>query len=74
MTPETFQSINPAKGEFLPQVFTFANAEELESVLQRAHLAKSDFAQSTGAERARLLRTIADEIEALGDVLIQMAM
>lgn len=74
MTPETFQSINPAKGEFLPQVFTFANAEELESVLQRAHLAKSDFAQSTGAERARLLRTIADEIEALGDALIQLAM
>lgn len=70
---ETLQGFNPATGEHLPPVYHSASADEVDHAAQLAHAAFATYSQTTGAQRARFLRRIAENIEALGDELITRA-
>jgi len=70
---KTFRAVNPATDASLDPEFHEASAAEANHALDAAAIAFADFRQRSGAERARLLETIATEIEALGDVLLQRA-
>src|SRR5687768_819964 len=67
------QGFNPATGESLPPVYHPASAAEVDEAAQLAHAAFAIYSQTTGADRARFLRRIAENIEALGDDLISRA-
>jgi 2,5-dioxopentanoate dehydrogenase len=67
------QGVNPATGEDLSPVYHTATAAEVEAAAQLAHAAFAIYSQTTGAERGRFLRQIAENIEALGDELILRA-
>jgi NADP-dependent aldehyde dehydrogenase len=67
------QGFNPATGEKLPPVYHPASAAEVNEAAQLAHAAFAIYSQTTGAERGRFLRRIAENIEALGDDLISRA-
>jgi 2,5-dioxopentanoate dehydrogenase len=69
----TVQGVNPATGESLPPVYYTASAAEIEESAQLAHAAFPSYSQTTGAERGRFLRRIAENIEALGDEVISRA-
>jgi NADP-dependent aldehyde dehydrogenase len=69
----TLQGIDPATGEHLPPIYYAATAEEVNQAAQLAHAAFATYSQTTGAERARFLRRIAENIEALGDDVIMRA-
>jgi alpha-ketoglutaric semialdehyde dehydrogenase len=69
----TLQGFNPATGEALPPVYQTAGAAEVDHAAQLAHAAFEAYSRTTGADRARFLRRIADSIEALGDELITRA-
>ncbi|HET8783604.1 MAG TPA: aldehyde dehydrogenase (NADP(+)), partial [Pyrinomonadaceae bacterium] len=69
----TLQGFNPATGESLAPVYHSASPEEVDEAVQLAHAAFAIYSQTTGAERARFLRRIAENIEALGDELISRA-
>ena len=67
-----FQSLNPSTGEKLPTQFHAATPSELEMAAQKAQAAFLKYRQMSGKEKAGFLEAIADEIEALGDDLINM--
>ena len=69
----TLQGLNPATGEHLPPIYHSASVAEVDRAAQLAHAAFATYSQTTGAERARFLRRIAENIEALGDELITRA-
>ena len=69
----TFQGFNPATGEDLAPLFYSASSNEVHQAAQLADAAFASYSQTTGAERARFLRRIAENIEALGDELIARA-
>lgn len=66
--------VNPATGKEIQPGFALATHDEVDSAVRRAVEAGSRFSSVGGAGRARFLRRIADEIEAVGDELIQRAM
>ncbi|MBL9153809.1 MAG: aldehyde dehydrogenase (NADP(+)) [Verrucomicrobiales bacterium] len=68
----TFQSVNPATGEVLPTVFHEATEAEIDRAMTRAAAAFDAFRKTPVETRARFLEVCADEIEALGDPLLQM--
>jgi len=70
---KVFQSLNPATGEKLPTQFHAATGAELEEAAQKAQAAFLVYRQKSGADKARFLELIADEIEALGEELINIA-
>ncbi len=67
----TFAALAPATGATLAPTCHEASAEELERACAAAGEAFASYRATTGAERARFLRAIADEIEALGDALLE---
>src|SRR5882724_1775795 len=67
----TYSAINPATGEILSPPFHEAAATEVDAALQAAADAFEDYRARPAETRARLLETIAMEIEALGDELLQ---
>ena len=67
----TYQAINPATGEKLAPAFHEASSAEIDGALQAAAVAFEDYRARPDETRARLLETIATEIEALGDELLQ---
>ena len=69
----TLQGFNPATGEDLLPVYHTANATEVDYAAQLAHDAFEAYSRTTGVERARFLRRIADNIEGIGDELIARA-
>ena len=69
----TLQGFNPASGENLSPVYHSASLDEVNEAAQLAHAAFVTYSQATGADRARFLRRIAENIEALGDELIARA-
>ncbi|HET7113312.1 MAG TPA: aldehyde dehydrogenase (NADP(+)) [Pyrinomonadaceae bacterium] len=71
--PVACQGFNPATGEDLLPVYHSASAAEVDQTAQLAHAAFAVYSQTTGSERARFLRRIAENIEALGDELITRA-
>jgi NADP-dependent aldehyde dehydrogenase len=69
----TLHGVNPATGEALEPAYHAASLAEVDSACAMAATAYHSFRQTTGADRAAFLRTIADNIEALGDVLPERA-
>lgn len=68
-----FQGIQAASGEALPQVFVEATADEANEALTKASAAFKVYRNVSDGERAKFLHAIAEEILAIGDVLIQTA-
>lgn len=70
---QTFHAVNPATAQPLEPVFHEATPAEADQALDAAAAAFADYRARPAAERAHLLDTIAAEIEALGDSLLQRA-
>ena len=68
-----FQGANPATGERLETQFHEASSGEIDRALKAAEGAFAVCGSLGAVERAGFLRCIADEIEALGEDLIQCA-
>ncbi len=69
----TFFSLDPLSGERLPVDFTESNASDVDAALGKAASAFTTFRQVPSKQRAKFLRRIAEEIEALGDQLLERA-
>ena len=69
----TFSAINPATGESLAPDFHEASLAEVDAALQAAAAAFEIYRAVPAETRAKLLETIAAEIESLGDALLQRA-
>jgi NADP-dependent aldehyde dehydrogenase len=67
----TFQAVNPATGDALQPTYVEATSDEVDQAFQKAEQAFTSYRRKSGAERAELLEAIADQIEALGEQLIQ---
>lgn len=67
-------AINPATGEPLEPVYPGGTAAEVEQACQLAWDAFDDYRETSLEARATFLETIASEIEAIGDELIERAM
>ncbi|MBI5771655.1 MAG: aldehyde dehydrogenase (NADP(+)) [Verrucomicrobia bacterium] len=70
---KTFHAINPATSERLAPDFHEASAAEVSAALDASAAAFAIYRTLSGADRAKFLETIATEIEALGDTLLQRA-
>jgi NADP-dependent aldehyde dehydrogenase len=70
---KTLTGFNPATGVALAPTFYAANAAEVDQAARLAHQAFKSFSRTSGKTRAKFLRQIATNIEALGDVLVQRA-
>ncbi|MGB2665518.1 MAG: aldehyde dehydrogenase (NADP(+)) [Candidatus Acidiferrum sp.] len=64
---------NPATGEILPPAFYSASDDEVEAALELAAEGFTRFSASSGRERAAFLRAIAENLERLGDTLVDRA-
>ncbi|MBV9242217.1 MAG: aldehyde dehydrogenase (NADP(+)) [Acidobacteria bacterium] len=72
-TSDTFRAFAPATGAAIEPPFHSATLDELNRACKLAAAARLPFGNTTSRERAPFLRTIADNIEALGDALLQRA-
>jgi alpha-ketoglutaric semialdehyde dehydrogenase len=70
---ETFTAFNPETGSSIEPDFHSATSEELDRAATLADAARISYGSLPGRARANFLRRIADNIEALGDTLIQRA-
>lgn len=68
---ETFTTQNPATLRQLEPLFHNATEEEVNTAVEEAMKGFQVYRLKSGSEKATLLEAIADEIVALGDVLIQ---
>ena len=69
-----FHGINPATGAAIEPAYHSASAEEASGAADLAASAFPAFSRTTGKERASFLRSIASEIEALGQTLTDRVM
>ena len=69
----TFRAFDPTTGEAVEPNFHSANENELNRAASLADGARIPYGNLPGKTRALFLRTIADNIEALGDTLIERA-
>jgi alpha-ketoglutaric semialdehyde dehydrogenase len=69
-----FKAVDPATGQVLEPDFASAGPRDVAQACALAETALDDFAMLAPEERARFLETIADQIAAIGDVLIERAM
>jgi NADP-dependent aldehyde dehydrogenase len=67
----SFRATNPATGEFLEPAFAFAGPEEVDRACALAWNAFHIYRESGLEERARFLESIAANIMAIGDALIE---
>jgi NADP-dependent aldehyde dehydrogenase len=72
-TNETFRAFDPTTGEMVNPDFHSATVEELSRAASLADAARLPYANLAGKTRGKFLRKIADNIEALGDTLIERA-
>jgi len=70
---ETFNAVNPATTEKLPGQFHLITADEASAVAAKATAAFKIYSKKTAEEKAIFLDTIADEILAVGDELLNRA-
>ena len=70
---KTFRATDPSTGEVIEPAFAFAGEAEVDRAARLAADAFDRFRDAPLETRARFLETIADEIEALGDALIERA-
>lgn len=69
----TFTAFNPTTGEAVEPNFYSASLDELNKACKLAESARIPFGKVSGKDKAKFLRQIADNIEALGDILIERA-
>lgn len=72
-TGKTFRAFDPTTGEAVGPDFHSTTRDELNRAANLADDARIPFGNTAGATRATFLRAIADNIEALGDQLIERA-
>ncbi|MDH3795992.1 MAG: aldehyde dehydrogenase family protein, partial [Flavobacteriaceae bacterium] len=72
--PITFHSFDPKTNSENPWLFYEANDKEIDEAVKLAAEAFQIFQNITGKKKALFLRAIADEMEALGDDLIEVYM
>jgi NADP-dependent aldehyde dehydrogenase len=70
----TFSALNPISGEPLPPPFYEATPREVDRAVRKAQQAFGPYRRTTGAQRALFLEVLAEELLALGDLMIQTAM
>jgi NADP-dependent aldehyde dehydrogenase len=70
---KTFHAVNPATNTPLEPAFHEASPAEVDRAMTASGEAFAEYRTRSGADRAKLLETIATEIEALGDALPQRA-
>ena len=70
---ETFPSIHAATGSTRDQSFYEATDEEINDAVMGAVDAFETFGTTAHTARAKFLRTIAEEIELLGEILLETA-
>ena len=70
---QTFRAFDPQTGDAVEPDFYSATLDELNRAAELADGARIRFGNTSGAARAKFLRSIADNIEALGDTLIERA-
>lgn len=68
----SYHTVNPKTNTENATAFYEATASEINSACSKAEAAFASYNKTSGAQRASFLRAIADEIEALGDDLINM--
>jgi len=68
-----FSAINAIKNEAMSETFADATTQEIEHAIVRANEAFNSYQQLPAIKRAQFLRTIGEEILAIGDELISMA-
>lgn len=68
----TYKTINPKLNLENEWVFTEATSEEIDEAINMAWTAFKAYRNISESDRAKFLNAIADEIEALGDDLVQM--
>ncbi|ART81384.1 aldehyde dehydrogenase (NADP(+)) [Oceanisphaera profunda] len=73
-TGKPIYAINPATGQRIEPGYGSGSMSEVELACQLAWSAFDSYRETTLTDRADFLETIATEIEALGDVLIERAM
>jgi alpha-ketoglutaric semialdehyde dehydrogenase len=69
----TFYGENPSTGKKLEPAFYEASQEEISEAIEKASVAFQQYRNKTGAKKAEFLEAIADEIIALGPLLITRA-
>ncbi len=67
----TFSGVNPATGETLAPEFVDATPDEIDRAVDLARAAHPAFEAAGRERRAVFLERVADEVEALGDELVQ---
>lgn len=72
-TAATFRAFNPQTGEAVGPDFHSATIDELNRAAKLADAARIPFGNTSAGTRAKFLCAIADNIEALGDTLIERA-
>ncbi len=71
---EAIRAIDPATGHLLEPAYPGGTGEQVKQACALAWAAFDHYRETSLAVRARFLETIADEIEALGDELVERAM
>src|SRR5579859_5248403 len=71
---DLFRAVDPSSGELIAPEFAGVGATEVARACELAAAAFDTYRETDPEIRARFLEAIADNIEALGDTLIQRAM
>lgn len=71
---KTFNAENPSTGTILEPAFYEASAQEVKEAVMKAHHAFQRYRNKSGMEKALFLEAIADELIALGELLIRRCM
>src|ERR1700754_1341572 len=71
---ETFKAIEPSSGNELDGDFHIASTDDVDAALNLAEQAFATYRHIDNKTKAAFLRSIADEINALGDELVERAM
>lgn len=67
------KAVNASTQDLLAESFVAATSEEVEQAMAKAVFAFKSYSRTSPEERALFLEAIADEIESLGDVLLERA-
>lgn len=71
---KTFTTFNPKENKENQSVFVEASTHEINQAVELAHQAFQSYRTIESAKKSEFLKTIADEILVLGDVLIELVM
>src|SRR6187402_1230113 len=72
-TGDVFRAFDPTTGQEIEPAFHSATLDELDQAASLADDARLKYGNLPGRERAKFLRSVADNIEALSDTLIERA-